>query len=65
MLLWTGLNRIKCLILQVMIIIQRYVAIVKEITYIAYYTNGTVSGGANNGGDDIVVFKLDKNGGLL
>lgn len=30
--------------------------------YVSYYTSGTVSGGTNSGGTDIVVFKLDTNG---
>ncbi len=34
-------------------------------TYITYYTLGTVSGGTNRGGNDVVVSKLDTNGNLL
>ncbi|QKF94492.1 hypothetical protein QKU48_gp1034 [Fadolivirus algeromassiliense] len=34
-------------------------------SYIAYTTDGTVSGGVNAGGSDIVLFKLDTNGNLL
>ncbi len=34
-------------------------------SYVAYRTTGTVSGGTNAGGNDIVVFKLASNGQLL
>jgi len=33
--------------------------------YVAYYTDGTVSGGTKNANNDIVVFKLGTNGNLL
>ena len=33
--------------------------------YVSMYTNGTVSGGANLGGADLAVFKMDTNGTLL
>ena len=33
--------------------------------YVTYQTNGTVSGGTNRGGIDIVVFKMDTNGNIV
>jgi hypothetical protein len=33
--------------------------------YVSYYTSGTISGGINTGGNDIVVFKLDQTGDTL
>ena len=36
-----------------------------ENIYVAYTTTGTISGGTNFGNNDIVIFKMDKNGNLV